>query len=162
MSIDKVITPQDALKRAQALCSRAEHCSGEIREKLRKWGINELGSQKIVSLLIQNRFIDDRRYALSFVNDKVYLAHWGRKKVSMALKMKRVDSEIICQVLQDIDERRYEETLVSLLKAKIKSNPALLDSYEGRTKLFRFALSRGFESSLIAIQLKFLLFQKGE
>lgn len=144
----KPVTPERALVRAEELCVKAERSSGEIQKKLRQWGIPADEAAKIIASLIERRFIDDRRFCEAFVRDKVNFARWGRRKIAMALYEKGVSRSIYAEVLDAIDMERYEEGLRHIMEVKRRSI-AEPESFEGRTKLFRFAASRGFESELI-------------
>ena len=81
----KTLTPPEALHRAAALCSSSEHCITDIREKLSRWGIGELDARTIVERLVQERFIDEERYAIAFAKDKFRFSGWGRIKIRYAL-----------------------------------------------------------------------------
>ncbi len=67
VSIDKALT------RLQNLCARQEKCVWDIMQKLKLWGINNEEAQKIVSMLVDEGFVDDRRYAQMFVREKSQL-----------------------------------------------------------------------------------------
>ena len=86
----KTLTPPEALHRAAALCSSSEHCITDIREKLSRWGIGELDARTIVERLVQERFIDEERYAIAFAKDKFRFSGWGRIKIRYALQQKRI------------------------------------------------------------------------
>lgn len=144
----KAVTPERAMVRAEELCVRAERSSGEIRKKLRQWDIPAAEAERIINSLTERRFIDDRRFCEAFVRDKVNFARWGRRKIAMALYEKGVDRDISAEALAAIDTERYEENLRHIIEAKRRSLPEP-ESYESRTKLFRFAASRGFEPELI-------------
>ncbi len=135
---------------------RAERCTGEMREKLRLWGISQAEADKIIQHLTDTRFVDDRRFAEAFVRDKIRIAHWGRIKVRHAMYLKRIDKNIIAEALEGIDDDEYYQTLHHLLKTKTKGHPELLADIKGRTRLYRFAASRGFESALISRAVKSL------
>lgn len=151
------LSPQKATERLETLCMRSEHSTGELREKLRQWGISPADAEKIIKHLTETRFVDDCRFAHAFVRDKILLAHWGRYKVRQAMYAKRVDKNIIAESLEGIDDDEYYKILYDLLKSKTKSHPELLDDIIGRTRLYRFAASRGFESALIARAVKALM-----
>lgn len=144
----KPVSAERALVRAEELCVRAERSSGEIMKKLRQWGLSSADAEKITASLIQRRFVDDRRFCEAFVRDKVNFARWGRRKIALALYEKGVDRGISAEVLASIDMERYEENLRHIMDVKRRSI-AEPDTFEGRTKLFRFAASRGFEPDLI-------------
>jgi regulatory protein len=82
------------------------------------------------------------------VKDKFHFNKWGKIKISYSLKQKGLDNNLISNALNTIDEGEYEEMLAVLLKAKLKTIKWEYE-YEKMGKLFNFAQSRGFESSII-------------
>ena len=144
----KAITEQEAYLQLAALCAQAEHCQQEMRDKMRRWELDETAQNRIVARLVKERYIDDERYARAFVKDKIRYNKWGRRKVQQALWLKHIDSEIQQRVLDEIDEKEYLDVLRPLLKQKRKSIKAESD-YELNQKLLRFALSRGFGFDII-------------
>jgi len=144
----KAITEQEAYLQLAALCAQAEHCQQEMRDKMRRWELDETAQNRIVARLVKERYIDDERYARAFVKDKIRYNKWGRRKVQQALWLKHIDSEIQQRVLDEIDEKEYLDVLRPLLKQKRKSIRAASD-YELRQKLVRFALGRGFGFDII-------------
>ncbi len=144
----KEMTEQEAYLRLAALCAQAEHCEQEMRDKMRRWGLDEAAQDKVVERLTKERYIDEERYARAFVKDKIRYNKWGRRKVQQALWMKHISDDIQQQVLDEIDEKDYLDVLRPLLKQKRKSIKAESD-YELNQKLVRFALSRGFGFDII-------------
>lgn len=144
----KPMEPARALLKLEELCARSEHCEGELREKLRKWLVSPDDTDTIISSLRRRRYVDDERFARAFVRDKFRFDHWGRRKIEQALRLKRVDSEIIADALDAIDGDEYYTLLRKLLAYKARS---LHDeeAYARRVKLMRFAVGRGFEPQLI-------------
>ena len=152
-STPKVIPPEKALIRCEELCARAERCEHELREKMRAWLIDSRDIEAIINSLTTRRFLDDSRFARAFVRDKYRFARWGRRKIAMALKQKRIDSDTIDEALEEINQEEYTAVLRTLLKAKAAHMDRPL-SYDDRVKLFRFAVARGFETQLISSMLK--------
>lgn len=144
----KEMTEQEAYLQLAALCAQAEHCEQEMRDKMRHWELDETVQNRIVDRLIKERYVDDERYARAFVKDKIRYNKWGRRKVQQALWMKRIDADIQQRVLDGIEEKEYVDILRPLLKQKRKTTKAEND-YELNRKLVRFALSRGFDFSII-------------
>ena len=142
------MTEQEAYLLLAALCAQAEHCQQEMRDKMRRWGLDETVQNRIIDRLIKERYVDDERYARAFVKDKIRYNKWGRRKVQQALWMKRIDADIQQQVLDEIDEKEYLDVLRPLLRQKRKTIKAEND-YELNRKLLRFALSRGFGFDII-------------
>lgn len=157
MKPKRPITFHEAQARLEALCSRAEHSTGELTDRMHRWGISASDAEKIIVSLTRNRFVDDRRFAKAYVTDKIKFARWGKRKIYQGLRMKKIDSSIISETLAEIDDSLYISILESLLRAKIALCPELLESYEGRTRLFRFAASRGFEPQICSKILRIVM-----
>ena len=144
----KEMNEQEAYLQLAALCAQAEHCEQEMRDNMKRWELDETVQNRVIDRLIEERYIDNERYARAFVKDKIRYNKWGRRKVQQALWMKRIDTDIQQRVLDEIDEKEYLDVLRPLLKQKRKSIKAEND-YELNQKLVRFALSRGFTFDII-------------
>ena len=144
----KEMTEQEAYLQLAALCAQAEHCQQEMRDKMRRWELDETVQNRIIARLVKERYIDDERYTRAFVKDKIRYNKWGRRKVQQALWLKHIDTEIQQRVLDEIDEKEYLDVLRPLLKQKRKNIKAA-NEYELNQKLVRFALSRGFTFDII-------------
>lgn len=143
------------LNKAAIYASRCEHCESEVREKLLNWGSSEKETDKIIAYLIEERYIDNQRYANSYTRDKFRFNHWGKYKIGMMLRSKNICNEIIEEALNQIDEEEYLEKLEQILRDKLRSLK-YASEYEKKGKLFKFAQSRGFESSAISKVIKSL------
>lgn len=137
------MTEEQALQKLAALCSQSEYCTSEMKEKMTRWGIDEDAQQRVVEYLVANRYVDDRRYARSFVNDKLKYNKWGPRKIEQSLWMKHIDESILREALDDVDNEEYISVLRPLLTSKRKTTKAETD-YEMNQKLLRFAIGRGF------------------
>ena len=146
--MSKEKTEQEAYLQLAAMCAQAEHCEQEMRDKMKRWGIEPDAQDRVVARLVKERYVDNERYARAFVKDKIRYNKWGRRKVMQALWMKRIDDDIQRSVLDEIDDKEYIDVLIPLLKQKRKTIKAKSD-YELNQKLVRFALSRGFDFSII-------------
>lgn len=137
-----------ALSKTMALCSRREYCISEIREKVISWGISESESDKIIANLIQEKFINEERYATAFVKDKFNYNKWGKIKISAHLKAKKIQSANIKSALESIDDDLYIRTITSVISSHRRSVKAK-NKYDLKAKLIRYGLSKGFESSIL-------------
>ena len=142
------MTAEQALNYAATLCNRAEYCSAEITEKLRKKGLAPADIHIIIQKLIDLRLIDDSRYAHAFVRQKAQNQLWGRRKIAIELRRKRIDADIISNALDQIDKNDYLNTLKTVIarKARTLADP---DDRTARAVIARYAISRGFEPSLV-------------
>jgi regulatory protein len=141
-------TENDAYLTLAALCAQAEHCQYEMLEKMRRWELPDDAQARVMAKLINERYVDDERYAQAFVHDKIRYNKWGRRKVEQALWQKRIDEDIRKRVLDAVDDDEYLSVLRPLLKQKRKTIKANSD-YELNQKLMRFAVGRGFTFDII-------------
>ena len=146
----KPITEQEALQKLSALCARAEHSSGEMLEKMRRWQLSEDARERVLDRLIDEKFVDDERFARLFVREKIRFDRWGRRKIEQALYQKGVASDISRRVLDEVDDEAYVAELKKLIAAKRRSVQAESD-YELRQKLTKYALGRGFDYNVIRL-----------
>lgn len=144
----KEMTEQGAYLQLSALCARAEHCQYEMLEKMRRWELPDEAQARVMQRLVNERFVDDERYARAFVKDKIEYNKWGRRKVEQALWTKHIDKDIQARVLDEVDDEAYISVLKPLLKQKRRSTNANSD-YELQQKLVKFALGRGFTFDII-------------
>ena len=146
--IKKEWTADEAFSRLAALCARSEHCEHDMAEKMRQWGLSDEDQAQVMERLVGGRYVDDGRFARAFVNDKLHYTKWGRRKIESALMMKRIDSALIKEVMDEVDDADYVSVLRPLLSQKQHTLRASSD-YERRMKLTKFALSRGFTMDII-------------
>ena len=135
------------MNRAAALCARSEQAPGDIREKLVKWGLSPGEAGQVLARLIEQGYIDERRYARAFVNDRFRFNGWGRIKIAHQLRLKGISSDLIDEAMTVIDEDQYRERLLELLRAKWRD----VSNREPRAAwaaMMRFAASRGFEAGI--------------
>ena len=144
----KPITEAQALKKLGDLCAKAEHCSGEIMEKMYKMGLPEDAKTRIMEKLTKYSYVDDERFTNAYVYDKLRYNKWGRRKIEQALWAKRIDHKIANLVLDAVPDEEYLSVLRPLLKSKYPTIKAETD-YERSVKLIKYALGKGFTFDLI-------------
>jgi len=155
----KEITPEKALYKAAAYCSKSEHCRSEVAQKLTQWGLPASEHKAILDYLEQERYLDEFRFARAYTKDKLLYNKWGLYKIRVSLQQKQIAPTVIEEVFASAEEEtNYEETLLNLLeKKKIALSAKETDKMQLKSKLFRFALSRGYESKIVLKTLSQLL-----
>ncbi|MEN6453619.1 MAG: regulatory protein RecX [Prolixibacteraceae bacterium] len=139
---------KECYDRAAYLCSRSEKSSGSICKKLQDWGLAPDEAEQVLKKLTADQFIDDIRFAKSYVRDKFRFNKWGKIKIQYQLKAENISGNIIKLAIEEIDNESYIEILSNLISDKNKTIQSV-NPYERRGKLLRFAQSRGFEPELI-------------
>lgn len=137
------------LSRLQAACVKREYCSKDILTKAKSaFAKSDIPEQECSELarralqeLIADKFVDELRYSSAFAREKSSLTGWGGIKISYALRMKGIDPRTIKEALVEVDDNSARERLERLMTSKWKT---LREDPQGRLKLIRFALSRGY------------------
>jgi len=134
--------PSRVADRLRGLCSRREYPASDMLKKaLAALDGDRVEAEKVVSLLIEEKYIDDKRYAMAFARDKSAIAGWGEIKIRHMLLAKGVSSEVIGDSLKEIDDGKAAARLERLLEVKARS---LHDDPQKKLKLLRFAMGRGY------------------
>lgn len=133
-----------ALQSLMGLCARAEKSSGDAMRLMRGWGVPEGEREGVLAKLVEQRFIDDRRYAEAYVREKSNLAGWGARKIAFQLRQKGITQEIITTTLASLDSDTQLEQLTAKLERKMRTTKAA-NNYELRGKLLRYGLGLGFD-----------------
>lgn len=145
---DKITNPEIALIKMQSWCAYQERCQQEARDKLYGFGLWPDAVENIISSLIESNFLNEERFAMQFVRGKHAIKKWGRIKIKIELKQKRVSDYCIKKAMAQIDDTEYMTTLRKLIETKQRltneKNPIKL-----KLKVLNYALSKGYERDLV-------------
>lgn len=133
-----------AFNRMAGLCAKREYCVFDIKTKLMRSDIETESVERIIEQLKKEKYIDELRFARSFINDKIRFNKWGKIKINFALKQKRIPQSIISEAFQDFSNKQLNDSLEDVLRVKWKTIKGKTEQ-DKRNKLIRFALGRGFE-----------------
>jgi regulatory protein len=116
---------------------------------LGRWGAtDEATKTEVITRLKEERFIDEARYCSAFARDHFRYNQWGRVKISMMLKAKKISEADISAGLEAIDMDEYLDLLRKIIVTQQKKIKAK-NRFDLKGKLLRHALGKGFESHLV-------------
>lgn len=153
---EKIITPLLALEKMRSWCAYQERSQNDVRQKLFEYKLESEQVESIIINLIEEKFLNEERFALAFAGGKFRIKHWGRIKIKMALKQHRVSDYCIKKALKSIDGEAYEQVLIKVIEKKLRLTK-VSDKRKKYYTVLNYVLSRGFESDLVIEQLKVLL-----
>ena len=142
------LTPDQVLDKMAKYCAYQERCVKDVRDKLKTFDLPQEEKDKILDYLLDNRFVNDERFAKGFVRGKVNQSGWGLNKIRFHLVQKGIAKELIDEALGQTDEAVYRQRLIDILKTKSKTVKAEND-FEKKRKLAAYAMQKGFEASLV-------------
>ena len=151
------LTPDQVLDKMAKYCAYQERCVKDVRDKLKTFDLPQTEKDKIIDYLLDNRFVNNERFAKSFVRGKVNQSGWGLNKIRYHLMQKGIAKELIDEALGQTDEEVYRQRLIDILRTKAKTVKAE-NNVEKKRKLAAYAMQKGFEGSLVWEVLKELDF----
>jgi regulatory protein len=144
----KKLTPNQATIKAQLSCAYQERCQQEMRDKLYEWGLFSNDVENIIANLISDNFLNEERFAKAYAGGKFRIKKWGRIKIRIELKKRKISDYCIRKGMLEIEESDYLKTLKEIIAKKLKEIPKgkiQIRNY----KAAQYAISRGFESDLV-------------
>lgn len=129
-------------------CAYRDRSHKEVEEKLREMRMIPSAQEQIIIQLMQEDFLNEERFARSFVRGKFRIKKWGRIKIKQELKFREISSPIIKLAFTEIEEKDYRSTLYEVAEKKLRLIKEK-DSYKKRQKLSDFLLRKGYESALV-------------
>ena len=136
------------LDRLQAQCSKREYCIKDVREKaLKALDGDADAAAEVVKSLVDDRFVDEARYAWAFAREKASIQGWGPLKITFQLRGKGISDEAIREALSEVDSSSSEAKLRNLAVSKYR---LLSGDPQSRLKLLKYLLSRGYSYDEIA------------
>ena len=129
-------------------CAFQERCVSEVREKLLSLEVPSDEAESLIERLVEIDTLSDERYTRAVVFGKFHQKKWGKMKIRQSLRTKRIDSELIDMVVEEIDPEAYLDQLVLLARQKDRSVRAK-SIYERRHKISKFLIGKGYEADVV-------------
>ena len=145
---NKIYTVDEAQKKLEYYCAYQERCHKEVRQKLKDMKmIPEVIDNLIVSL-IRHDFLNETRFATTFVRGKFKIKKWGKYRLTIELKKRDISKHNINLAISQIPNYEYIEVFNALAIKKVDS---LLETnkLKQKKKLADYLLYRGWESHLV-------------
>lgn len=141
--------PERALEKAKWYCSFQERCKDHVLNRLTAWEVEQKHFDAIIETLEKEDFLNEKRFTEAYVRGKFLIKKWGKIKITTELYQLAIKNKLIKEAIaSEIDEDDYSKTLQELIK---KKNELLheKDDLKRKEKLYRYLLSKGYESELI-------------
>jgi regulatory protein len=129
-------------------CSYQDRCYKEVEVKLKSFHLIPEAKEQIMIFLIENNYINEERFAKSFVRGKHNYKKWGKKRINIELKAREISSKNIELALQEIPKELYIQNFNELAE-KHWNSITEKNSTKKNKKWVDFLLRKGYESHLI-------------
>lgn len=148
MTSKKTYTVQEATRKLEHYCAYQERCHQEVRQKLVGMYMIPEAIDVIVVHLLEHNFLNEERFAKTFVRGKFRIKAWGRRRLTFELKRKDISKVNINQALAEIEITEYNEVFTDLAEKKANSIKET-NVFKKRKKFIDFFMYRGWESHLV-------------
>ncbi|USL94825.1 RecX family transcriptional regulator [Riemerella anatipestifer] len=125
-------------------CTYQDRCHQEVEQKMREFMLIPEAKDEILLYLMRENFLNEERFARSYVRGKFYHKSWGRKKIANHLRFKGISEKLINIAMTEIDEGKYLEVLANLYHRYVVSLKSGTD-FEKKQKAVRYLLGKGYE-----------------
>ena len=95
-------------------CAYRDRSQKEVEDKLLEMRMIPEAREQIIIKLMQEDFLNEERFARSFVRGKFRIKKWGRLRIKQELKLKEISTPIIKMAMTEINEKQYMSTLYAL------------------------------------------------
>lgn len=129
-------------------CAWRDRCTSEVEKKLHELDATSEQIPKVIQWLEDEKYLDETRFAASYVRGKFSANQWGRVRIVAELRSRNIAESIIREALKSIQHHDYFATLQRLAKNKyntVKSE----DVQVKKQKTLAYLSSKGFENDLI-------------
>lgn len=156
MESKKTYTVQEATKKLEHYCAYQERCHQEVKQKLESMHMIPEAIDIIIVHLLKHNFLNEERFAKTFVRGKFRIKSWGLRRISYELKKKDISKVNINQALTEIANEDYIEVFNILAEKKANSirEPNI---FKKRKKLVDYLLYKGWETHLVYDKAKELI-----
>ena len=140
------------LEKIKSYCQYQERCTKEVRKKLYNLKTSTESSEKIISFLTNNDFLNDERFVKFFIQGKLRIKKWGKIKLKYELKSRGINYQIIETSIKDIPENEYISYFEEFSSNKIKFLKGTLE--QKKRSFINYFTYRGWENDLIYQKLR--------
>ena len=144
---------KDTLEKAKHFCAYQERCQKDVRDRMRRWGIDGVEIESTIADLITSGFLNEERFAVIYAGGKFRQKKWGRLKITMELRKRQISEYCIKAGLAEIEEDDYFNMLKSLIESKrgaVKTTNAFVKNKQVAT----YCIGKGYEPELVWSLLK--------
>ena len=149
-------TVNEALQKLQNYCAYQERCHSEVQQKLKDMNMIPEAIDQIIVSLINDNYLNETRFAQTFVRGKFRIKKWGKHRLTLELKKKGISKFNIKKAIGEIEDSEYITVFNNLAKKRslqIKET----NKTKKKRKLADYLLYRGWESHLVYEKLKELI-----
>lgn len=142
------LTTTEIIQKMEHYCAYQERCHAEVNEKLWRFQVPADEKDRVIVHLIQHNFLNEERFASVFTISKFHQKKWGRNRIKIELKARKISDYLINKSLREIPSDEYEAVFHALAERQWESISEK-NVLKKRKKFCDFLLRKGWESDWI-------------
>lgn len=143
-------------EKARRFCAYQERTHQQLRDKLYSWGLHKSDVEKIIALMIEEGYLNEERFAMAFASGKFRINRWGKKKIEMALRQKKISEYCIRKALSAIDDKEVSKSAF-MVAEKYFSKLKEKDLRKKKYKTISHLLAKGYDAETAKVVLSRLM-----
>lgn len=137
------LTFEQALSKLQRYCAYQERCHQEVRNKLIRIKVFGEDQDEVINALIAEGFLNEERYARTFVSGKSRIKRWGEVKILAQLKAKGISDYCIRKGMEEYEDAlKLDNMRYWFVKWTDQYNN--LEPFLFKDKILKMYLSKGY------------------
>jgi len=136
---------EDALTRAYRYLAARDRTIAELRRHLTRQGLAEPVVDACVVELLEQRYLNDERFARRFTEDRRALDGWGNERIRGRLLKLGIDAESADRILGGQNAEQELTAAIAVLRKKLRAMPA---DDRGRQRALGLLMRRGYDLEL--------------
>lgn len=136
---------QHALELAYGYLNRRDRTQAEVRRWLGRADTESSAVEEVIRTLLEQRFLDDVRYARLFAEDKRELEQWGNDRIRRTLLERGISRELIDETLAAESSQTELERALELLRRRFPLPPR---ARRDRDRALGMMLRKGYDRDL--------------
>ena len=142
------LSVKELIQKLESYCAYQERCHREVETKLRSMTNDEDEIGEVIVHLLQNKYLNEERFARAFARGKNRIKHWGKSRITMELKQRKISETIIKLALTELDQDEYDSAFEALAERHWESIRET-NIYKKRKKFCDFLLRKGYDSGKV-------------
>ena len=90
----KKLLVEEILKKMRKYCAVQDRCVSDVKKKVDKFLVSKSDKIQIINSLTIEKYIDEKRFAISYCQGKFKIKKWGKQKIKNELIKKKFRMKI--------------------------------------------------------------------
>ena len=139
---------EETLTAAYRYLNRRERTQAEVRAHLGRAGADPQDVERAIAALVEQGYLDDRRFVRLFVQDKRELQEWGSDRIRQALLARSADPDLVEDALAECHADAADGEMERALALLRRRFPSPAGDRRERERALGVLIRKGYDTDL--------------